>query len=103
MASYSPIRLPKQAYFYLRVYYQTSRDVLPGQELLIHYGKQYAKYLGIWSEYNFSLVTLLSVLLPSVIKINIIISFSGGSCLWGNIEVNYSHLGITVITQKFMF
>ena len=54
--------------FYLRVFYQTIRDVLPGQELLVHYGKQYAKYLDIWKEYNFSLVTMLSVLLPCYLK-----------------------------------
>ena len=64
--------------FNLRVFYQTSRDILPGQELLVHYGDQYAEYMGIWEEYNFSLVTLLSVLLPSLIKINIIMSFSRG-------------------------
>ena len=64
--------------FNLRVFYQTSRDISPGQELLVHYGDQYAGYMGIWEEYNFSLVTLLSALLPSLIKINIIISFSGG-------------------------
>ena len=64
--------------FNLRVFYQTSQDISPGQELLVHYGNQYAGYMGIWEEYNFSLVTLLSVLLPSLIKINIIISFSRG-------------------------
>ena len=68
--NYIAIRLVKQAYFfYFRVFYQASRDISPGQELLIHYGKQCAKYMGIWSEYNFSRVTLLAALLTSVIII----------------------------------
>ena len=63
--NYIAICLVKKMCFNLRVFYQTTRDISPGQELLIHYGNQYARYMGILAEYNFSQVTLLI----SVIKI----------------------------------
>ena len=33
-------------------------DIAPGQELLISYGKAYAKSLDIWTEYNYSNVSI---------------------------------------------
>ena len=34
-------------YCYGKVYYRTFKDIAPGQELLIFYGRDYAKRLGI--------------------------------------------------------
>ena len=47
---------PKNSLIFLRPYYQTTRDVAPGEELLVYYGKEYAKAMDVWKEYNLSLV-----------------------------------------------
>ena len=30
-----------------KVFYMTTRDVFPGEELLVYYGDKYAEYLGL--------------------------------------------------------
>ena len=44
--------------FFRRIYYKTFKDIYPGQELLIDYGKSYAKYLGIHEELQLSAVSI---------------------------------------------
>ena len=39
---------------FFRIYYQTSKDIYPGQELLVDYGDIYAKSLGLFEELELS-------------------------------------------------
>ena len=39
---------------HFRIYYQASKDIYPGQELLINYGETYAKMLGVFEELELS-------------------------------------------------
>ena len=34
----------------------TARDIYPGEELMVSYGKGYMRMLGIWEEYLYSVV-----------------------------------------------
>ena len=43
-----------QLHGFFRIYYQTSKDIYPGQELLVDYGDIYAKYLGLYEELELS-------------------------------------------------
>ena len=40
--------------FFSRIYYQTIKDIYPGQELLVDYGDIYAKSLGLFEELELS-------------------------------------------------
>ena len=44
------------------MFYQTTRDIALGEELLVSYGEGYAKALGVWSEYLYSQVRMYSYL-----------------------------------------
>ncbi len=43
-----------------RLYYQASKDIVPGEELLVSYGREYQEVLGIYEEYNASKVPTFS-------------------------------------------
>ena len=47
-----------------RLYYQASRDILPGDELLVFYGWKYLQNLGMWQEYRASAVSIKMFLDP---------------------------------------
>ena len=47
-----------QLHVFFRIYYQASKDIYPGQELLVDYGDIYAKSLGLFEELELSDVSI---------------------------------------------